>query len=60
MKKWLYMLPLLLAGCQVAEDVKTGVEEAPETFWVAVREVLLYVWDLIVGALGSFLSGLLG
>ena len=60
MKKWLYTLPLVLAGCQVVEDVKEGVVSAPEDFWTSVREVLLFIWEILGGAIGSFLNGLLG
>ena len=61
MKRWLYALPLLFVGCsQVAQDVKEGVEAAPQDFWLAVKEVILFVFDLLVGSLTGWINGLFG
>lgn len=61
MKRWFYALPLALAGCsQVAQDVKEGVEAAPQDFWFAVKEVVLFIFDLFIGSLQGWLNGLFG
>lgn len=60
MKKLLYLLPLGLLGCETVTEIKEGVQNAPEDFWINVREVLLFLWEVISGALGGLFQGLLG
>lgn len=60
MKKLMFALPLLLAGCQLGEEIKDGVVNAPVDFFTTLREVLLYVFDILVNAVGGWLTGLLG
>ena len=44
MKRWLLTLPLILAGCQVVEETKEAVENAPPEVWAAIKDAL--VWFL--------------
>ena len=51
---------VMLAGCQAVQDVKEGVEAAPQTFWDSVKEVTLFVADLLISIVSGWLQGALG
>jgi len=61
MKKILALASVfMMAGCEAAQEIKEGVHEAPETFWASVKEVIMFVADLVVNVLTGWLHGLFG
>jgi len=61
MKKLLALASLLLmSGCQVANDVKDQVVNTPPSIWNDIKEVLQFLFDALVSAIGSWLTSLLG
>ena len=51
---------VMLAGCQAVQDVKEGVEAAPQTFWDSAKEVVLFIANLLLGVVSGWLQGALG
>jgi len=61
MKKAIAMLGVfMMGGCQVAQDVKEGIQEAPATFWEEIRSVVMFIVNTVFESVVAWLQGLLG
>ena len=61
MKKILALATVMfMAGCEQAQQVKDGVKDAPVEFWAAIKEVLGFVFQLLVNVATGWFNGLFG
>lgn len=50
----------LMTGCEFANEVKEGVKDAPDTFWSSVKEVALFIGQLLINIATGWLTSLFG